>query len=180
MKSAPDEAKLFDSFLSLYEATDYTVALAGPALLDHYLEIKLTRSFAGPTPEEAVALFDFNQNGPLNDFAPKIKVAHAFGLLERDTYDDLKAIKEIRNAFAHAKTPISFQSPAVKAMCAEIKVLEQSTPTLKALKPLLPRGFDAKVGFALQCMLLYVVLQSSRKWSEFLTERDQRLSRIPE
>ena len=40
MKSAPDEAKLFDSFLSLYEATDYTVALAGPALLDHYLEIK--------------------------------------------------------------------------------------------------------------------------------------------
>jgi DNA-binding MltR family transcriptional regulator len=52
----------------------------------------------------------FRGYGPLSIFAAKIDVAYAFSMFGVETYNDLRAIKAIRNRFAHSKEVIHFLS----------------------------------------------------------------------
>jgi DNA-binding MltR family transcriptional regulator len=53
----------------------------------------------------------FRGYGPLSTFSAKIDFAYAFSIVETDIYNDLRAIKDIRNKFAHSNDVIHFQSP---------------------------------------------------------------------
>jgi|SRR6478609_613828 len=44
-----------------------------------------------------------------------------FTLIDLDTYTDLKAIKAIRNAFAHPKDEWSFNSPEIEKLAKALK-----------------------------------------------------------
>jgi hypothetical protein len=57
----------------------------------------------------------FGADKPLGTFRNKILVAYAIDLFGNVTFENLEAIRHIRNAFAHAKIPISFQTPEVIA-----------------------------------------------------------------
>ena len=52
--------------------------------------------------------------GPLNSFSAKIDIAYAFSLIDDEIYNDLRAIKDIRNVFAHSKAVLNFNSPELK------------------------------------------------------------------
>jgi DNA-binding MltR family transcriptional regulator len=56
----------------------------------------------------------FEGYGPLSTFAAKIDVAYAFGYFGQDIYNDLRAIKDIRNTFAHATDYLHFNSPELE------------------------------------------------------------------
>src|SRR5688572_12782355 len=58
----------------------------------------------------------FSGYGPLSTFSAKIDVAFAFNLFGEETFNDLRAIKDIRNAFAHSVEVVHFGSPAVRPM----------------------------------------------------------------
>jgi hypothetical protein len=62
----------------------------------------------------------FDGYGPLSQFSAKIDIAYFFGLIDQTTYDDLRAIKDIRNKFAHATTPILFTSESVDRECQRL------------------------------------------------------------
>jgi len=62
----------------------------------------------------------FENAGPLATFYAKINFGFAFGLFGPKTRADLNWIRDIRNAFAHATTSISFQSPEVLEACGQI------------------------------------------------------------
>ena len=55
----------------------------------------------------------FVGSAPLSSFSAKITVAFALGLIGPMARHDLDRIREIRNAFAHAKIDISFDTPAI-------------------------------------------------------------------
>ena len=52
----------------------------------------------------------FQGYGPLSTFSAKIDIAYAFSMVEPAIYNDLRAIKDIRNRFAHSKNVVHFQS----------------------------------------------------------------------
>jgi hypothetical protein len=53
--------------------------------------------------------------GPLRGFEAKIRIGFTMGLYGPQTKHNLDCIKAIRNAFAHAVIPISFETPEVHA-----------------------------------------------------------------
>jgi hypothetical protein len=53
----------------------------------------------------------FAGQAPLRSFAAKIDIAFAFEIIDEKTQGDMRALKDIRNAFAHAKTLLFIDSP---------------------------------------------------------------------
>jgi hypothetical protein len=62
----------------------------------------------------------FEADGPLATFACKISIAHAFRIIGPVTKENLRLIRHVRNAFAHAKIPIEFKTPEVKALIDDL------------------------------------------------------------
>jgi hypothetical protein len=59
----------------------------------------------------------FSPRGELRTFGAKIQFAFLKGLYETTTKQNLDCIRGIRNAFAHAVIPISFETSQVKTVC---------------------------------------------------------------
>ena len=78
----------------------------------------------------------FHQAGILNSFEAKIRVGYYMGIYGHVHKNNLDCIKAIRNAFAHAATPLSFETPEVKAAC----------DLMKQPKPIHPHAINAKTG----------------------------------
>jgi DNA-binding MltR family transcriptional regulator len=53
----------------------------------------------------------FSGHGPLSTFSGMIDLGYAFELFDTKIYNDLRALKDIRNAFAHSTDALHFDSP---------------------------------------------------------------------
>jgi DNA-binding MltR family transcriptional regulator len=80
----------------------------------------------------------FRNYGPLSGFSAKIDIAFALNIIEKDTATDFHAVREIRNAFAHAKTHLDFESKELRPL------FQKFTKWTKGADPM--RLFDASVG----------------------------------
>jgi hypothetical protein len=70
----------------------------------------------------------FGINAPLGTFANKIRIAFALDVIGSETFGNLNLIREIRNAFAHAKIHISFKNKQVRDVCALLVMPKDLTP----------------------------------------------------
>jgi hypothetical protein len=57
------------------------------------------------------------ESSPLGTFENKIRIAYALDVFGEETKQNLYLIKAIRNAFAHAKIPIKFETDEVSDVC---------------------------------------------------------------
>jgi hypothetical protein len=89
----------------------------------------------------------FGINAPVGSFANKITLAYALEIIGDETYTNLELIRGIRNAFAHAKQPIDFDSSQIKDACAFMIVPPITGPELleKDREPLVGRKRFQKV-----------------------------------
>jgi mannitol repressor len=62
----------------------------------------------------------FEGYGPLTHFSAKIDITYIFGLIDKTSYDDLRAIKDIRNKFAHTTEDLFFTSEEVDRECQRL------------------------------------------------------------
>ncbi|MBU6297254.1 MAG: hypothetical protein KGJ79_02935 [Alphaproteobacteria bacterium] len=62
-----------------------------------------------------------HDSAPLATFENQIRMAHALGIIGDKTRTNLKLIKSVRNAFAHAIHPITFESPEIVDACARLE-----------------------------------------------------------
>ncbi len=90
--------------------------------VENSLDYVLLKTLYGPTDK----LFD--QNGPLSSFSNKIQMGRALGLYGEQTSSNLDTIRHIRNAFAHAQIPITFETPEVAAGCRLLTIQEVLFP----------------------------------------------------
>ena len=72
----------------------------------------------------------FGLDSPVGTFSYKIIIAEVLRIIGPETRANLDTIRRIRNVFAHAKIPVSFETPAIIQACARLK--------LPALLPPLP------------------------------------------
>lgn len=97
---------------ALRDESDLSAAIIASALLESALEKFLIGRMREKEPRLLGQLFE--NRGPLSDFNGKILCAVAFGVLSVPAGEHFQAIRHIRNAFAHSRVPISFETPQVR------------------------------------------------------------------
>lgn len=82
------------------------------------------RSDLAPSEEAEI----FHGEGLLATFSAKIKMGYALGLFGPETRDDLNILREVRNACAHSKRPISFDLAVVSTVVRRLHILRNARP----------------------------------------------------
>ncbi|HEX4556399.1 MAG TPA: hypothetical protein VH249_20585 [Xanthobacteraceae bacterium] len=82
----------------------------------------------------------FRSVGPLRSFEAKIRLGYGLGLFGPETKNNLDCIKGIRNAFAHAIIPITFDTPEVASVCRMMTMPEILPPRAIDPETFEPRG----------------------------------------
>ena len=59
--------------------------------------------------------------GPLREFNAKIAMGRALGIYDNRMRDDLRWIKDIRNAFAHVRFKVDFGTPEIQAAVDQLQ-----------------------------------------------------------
>lgn len=120
-KQVPSSADLATVLLDLNrEKNARARAITLAALLDSALEAALRTKLIPNIPKEDDKNL-FGSGGTLGSFSVKIRMTYVLGVIGPETRADLDCIREIRNAFAHAKTIISFDTKEVSTVCQRLK-----------------------------------------------------------
>jgi len=77
----------------------------------------------------------FEGYGPLSTFSGKIDVAYAFNLFGEKTYGDLRAAKDIRNAFAHTSDPLHCKSKVLAPLFQKLSGWTKDADPKELLSP---------------------------------------------
>ena len=85
----------------LVNSSDRAAVLVGATILDMQLERLLRGFFVDDEQEVNKLIASANQSAPLSSFSARIRTAYCLGLIHKSERDDLSAIREIRNVFAH-------------------------------------------------------------------------------
>lgn len=70
----------------------------------------------------------FEQDGPLATFARKISMATALGILGPKSQHNFRIIRHIRNAFAHCRIPVDFETQEINDACRELHLIDPLHP----------------------------------------------------
>lgn len=96
-----------DAFSAELKGTSDRVAvIIVCALLDDALELAIMKKLHPLKDAEYDRLFEFD--GMIGSFSARIDMAHAVGAIDRSLKERLHDLREMRNACAHSKRPISF------------------------------------------------------------------------
>jgi hypothetical protein len=72
----------------------------------------------------------FGANSTLGPFSNKIQMAYAMDIFGDQTKHNLDIIRIVRNAFAHSKIPIRFDTPQVREACSYLVVPKLIPPAV--------------------------------------------------
>ena len=148
--------------------TDRGRALVAASLIEEMLEEVLRGLFIEGTATKS--LFD-GPNAPLSTFSAKTAASRALGLITLTEFQDIEAVRKIRNAFAHSVL-VSFDDQKIKSWAASLKT---GMSTLDALeKGQTSRVDDPKQRFAMVTTSLVSALYNRAHYTRKvrLEERD--------
>jgi hypothetical protein len=110
-KKMPPTSEVASIIDALKQDSDRTAAIVAASLLESTLEKMLISRFHVRNKDFLSRLF--NNRGPAADFNSKILIAQAFGVISPTAADEFQAVRHIRNAFAHARVEVTFETPEV-------------------------------------------------------------------
>lgn len=98
------------------QADDRSYCLLYTAMLENELDRSIEH-WLGETAED-IRKELFEGDGPMGNFSRKISLAAALDMIGPVTRENFRLIRHVRNAFAHAKIPIKFDTSEITAVCA--------------------------------------------------------------
>lgn len=117
-----DRLKVVDSASMLAEVmgeSDRALVILIGTFLDDALIVAIAKRLPNvKSKSDTDAIFDYT--APLGSFSDRIKVAYALGVITKSMHSQLNDIREMRNACAHSKHSITFQTPELAAVCHRI------------------------------------------------------------
>ena len=158
-KAFPGAQDVDDIILALHKEGDRTAAIVGQSLVESVLEHLLTSSFRSKPADLLPRLFE--NRGPLSDFNSKILVAQAFGIIAPKQAEELQRVRHIRNCFAHARLPVTFDTPQIaKEVQDFVAIIAMKAATAKH-----PEGpnfahMTNKASYVLICHILMILLET--------------------
>lgn len=93
----------------------------------------------------------FGQDRPLGTFSARINAAYAFAFISKGIYQDLHAIRDIRNRFAHERCRISFEDQSIADKCKNLELIKKH----EATRPAPPARVTEPRGQFLLATLMY-------------------------
>jgi len=108
MTTPESDFDLTATIREMSQRTDPSFAIIAASRVEDWLRASIQTRMRMLSNKETERLF--SGYGPLSTFSAMIDVAYAFSLFNADIRNDLRAIKDIRNAFAHARDPLHFAS----------------------------------------------------------------------
>lgn len=140
-----------DVMKELMGTSDRAAVITLGAFLDDALEMRLTRALRPMETDDHDYAFRFD--GPLGSFSARIDMSYLLKLIEIGRKEQLHDIREMRNACAHSKRPISLDSPELANVAK--RVLKDSF--VAKLAPSL------RVGFIAECLHIFTSLVLSEE-----------------
>lgn len=119
-KRRPTREELLELNRKLSKLDDHAASIVAATLVETALEDCILSKLRPLSAVERAELFD--GDGPIATFAAKVKLGYALSLYGPPARDDLMRIKNIRNAFAHARTLITFDTPEIATTCTQLNV----------------------------------------------------------
>lgn len=153
----------FSKFIdSLGAESDRGMALVAASMIDEQLS-GLIGAFLVDCKEARNLLNQFG--APLGTLAARTMAAKTLGLVDRQEYLDLTAIRKIRNKFGHAWLSTSFDT-------MEIASLIQELPWYG------PKGLAGETNNRERFLMAVAVLLANLMWRIRLAEKERRIERI--
>ena len=120
-KYLPNRPEINKIMNTLLDKDDLHTAIIAVSIIEAHLQKLIVSRLHRSDADFTNRLFE--NRGPLSDFNSKILVAEAFGLLTRPLADELNVLRAIRNTFAHAKMPLTFDLNPVESEIRKLKLL---------------------------------------------------------
>jgi len=137
-----------------------SAAIVAGALVEDSLRWSMeTRFINGLADEDLCGVFE-GESAPLASFRAKIIMGYVLGMYGTAARNDLRAIKRIRNAFAHAPRSITFETPQIVDECRGLGYLRAAKGNAdRKIMPLQsPLPTDLKKLFFATVRILYLDL----------------------
>ncbi len=156
---SPNKKELRELYHEINTGTDRSAVIVTGIFVENALREAITARLHRLTKKQLSQLFE--GTAPLTSFSSKIRIGYALGVFENQARDNLDLIRRIRNAFAHARRPISFRSHQVIALSNSMShaAIWKKNPTLINKPP----HEQAKGVYSYTAMLLYVALKVAAK-----------------
>ena len=126
--------------------SDRGAIILAATTIEDKLEYEILERLPGLKNDEPTRKRMFEQDGQIATFSKKIEMAYALGIIDKDYRKKIDVIREIRNACAHSRKPISLQNNVLWAACEA--VILDILPESSNLKPQVLRyAFVVQCGF---------------------------------
>lgn len=120
----------FDEFTDVMDELENDgprgAVLLGSSLLDSLMKRILISRMQSLTRDEEDRLF--GGLGPLATMNSRVAIAHAFGIISKETKRHLDTIRKLRNRFGHIEKKIDFDDVEVAAACQSLARLLREEP----------------------------------------------------
>ena len=118
MPSEPHEIDLAGKIEELQRNSEAGSVLVTAAIMDDWLQRLLLAAMRPLSNNVAERIF--GSAHPLCDIAPKADIAFAFNLIDQQTLKNIRAVKGIRDLFAHTRDLIDFSTVEVIDECGAL------------------------------------------------------------
>lgn len=115
--------------------SDRGSVLVGAALVERRLEDIFVYIFQRNQISKSIQKSIFDSNGALATFSAKIKLAYSFGLIRKNTFEDLETVRRIRNEFAHSPDDVDFLNHDVSKDIEQMHCVQALKGKLKRYSP---------------------------------------------
>ncbi|MDX2145871.1 MAG: MltR family transcriptional regulator [Rhodospirillaceae bacterium] len=103
----------------LVKGPQMVTVILGSALVEHEIENLLLQVLKNKDSNILDELT--NADGPISTFSQKILLGYALGLFDKKVMNAMKAIKKIRNAFAHARKILKLDDPIIVSELSRVE-----------------------------------------------------------
>jgi DNA-binding MltR family transcriptional regulator len=108
--------ELFETLDAFSNMPPQAEVLIGTSLIEDALKQAILHRLPMPLSNNDIASL-FENDGPISSIGTRAAMASALGIIGEDTRADLHCLKDIRNAFAHARISLDFDTPEVAEAC---------------------------------------------------------------
>jgi len=164
------------------DESDRGAIILAATYVEDMLELKIMLYMPGLHNDEPTRRRMFEGDGQIATFSRKTELAYALGIIDDDYRKKIDLIREIRNACAHSRKPLSMKTEVLRTAC-EV-VVRDILPIFEPDKPLLLR--NAFVG---RCLFIAHYITTGEKidsgeaalahFKKLVREQDQRLKDPP-
>lgn len=102
---------------SLRSESDRGAIILSATTLEDMLEHKIIHFMPNLAEDETARKDVFERDGPISSFSRKLLIAYALGIVDKPYRNKIDLIREIRNACAHSRNPVSFDTPELREAC---------------------------------------------------------------